>query len=53
MNDDQALANPPLLMAGDIRDALFQMAQDITTQAQATTTQARAVINHANREVVP
>ena len=38
--------NPPAMMDREVRAALFQMAQAITTQAQAITTQD-------NREVVP
>ena len=33
-NDDQAPENPPFLTEKDIRSALLQMAQDITTQVQ-------------------
>ena len=39
-NDDQVPINLLLLTDGDIRAALFQMAQAITSQAQAVTTQA-------------
>ena len=44
MNDDQALANPPLLMAGDIRDAFFQMSHAISIQAQVDTIKAQAML---------
>ena len=46
MNDDQAPINPPPLTDEAIRAALFQMSQDITTQA-------KAMVAQANREVVP
>ena len=43
VNDDQAPANPPPLTDENIRAALLQMAQDITTQAQTSTNQAQAM----------
>ena len=43
-NDDQAPIDP-LLTDGSIRAALFQMAQAITTQAQAATTQDKALMS--------
>ena len=46
--DDQAPVNPPPLTGENIRADLLQMAQAITTQAQAANTQSQA-----NREVVP
>ncbi|TMW89238.1 hypothetical protein EJD97_017461, partial [Solanum chilense] len=51
--DEQAPVNPPPLTDENIRVALFQMVQAITTQAQASTTQAQAMTTQANREVVP
>ena len=53
MNDDQAPINLSPLTDENIRAALLQMSQDITTQAQATTTQAQAMMTQPNREVVP
>ena len=38
VNDHQVPVNPPPLMDENIRAALFQMSQDITTQAQTATT---------------
>ena len=49
---EQAPANPPPLTDENIRTALFQMAQAITTQAQAATAQAQAMTAQTNREVV-
>ena len=43
-NDKQDLVDPPPLMNGAIRAALFQMSQDITTQAEAANTQAQAMM---------
>ena len=43
VNDDQAPINLSPLTDENIRAALLQMSQDITTQAQATTTQAQAM----------
>ena len=53
VNDDQAPMNPLPLTDENIRVALFQMAQAITTQAQAASTQAQAMMAQANQEVVP
>ena len=44
--NEQDLDNPPAMTDGEVMEALFQMAQTITTQAQDITAQA-------NREVVP
>ncbi|TMX05102.1 hypothetical protein EJD97_002457 [Solanum chilense] len=51
--DVQALVNPPPLTNGDKTTALFQMAQTISTQAQASTTQAQDMNTQDNKEVVP
>ena len=50
---DQAPVNPPPLTNENIRTALLQMAQAITTQAQAATTQAQYMTVQTNWEVVP
>ena len=50
MNDDQTPFNPPPLTDENIRVALFQMAQVVTSQTQAVTTQAQAMTAQANRE---
>ena len=41
-NDDQAPVNPPPLTDGDIRAALFQMSEAITTQEQVVTTEIKS-----------
>ena len=43
VNDDQAPVNPPPLIDSDIRSALLQMSQTITTQAHVVSTQAYAM----------
>ena len=53
VNDDQAPVNPLPLTDENIRAALFQMAQAITTQAQAVNTQTQAMTTQDNRKVVP
>ena len=45
--------NPPPLTDENMRVALLQMAQTITTQAQASTAQAQAMTTQENGEVVP
>ena len=50
---EHAPVNPPYLTNENIRAALLQMAQAITTQTQVSTTQAQAMTAKANREVVP
>ena len=50
---DQAAVNPPPLMDENIRTALFQMSQVITTQAQADTAQDQPMTAQANWDVVP
>ena len=52
MNDGQALVNHPSLTDENIRDALFRMDQDVTTQVQLVTTQAQSMKTQANQEVV-
>ena len=49
MYNNQAPMNPPPLVDENIRDALFQMSQDITTQAQAATAQVESITTKANR----
>ena len=39
VNDAQTPVSPPFLINGNIRDAIFQMAQSITTHEQLTTTE--------------
>ena len=51
MNDDQALVSPPPLTDENIRAALFQMDQAITTQSLAINTQAQDMTTQTNREV--
>ncbi|TMX05627.1 hypothetical protein EJD97_014012, partial [Solanum chilense] len=51
-NVEQAPANPLSLTDENIRTALLQMAQAITTQAQTSTTQAQAMTAQENQEVV-
>ena len=46
INDNQAPVDPYLTDSA-IRDAFFQMAQAITTQAQDSTTQAQAMMTQA------
>ena len=48
VDDDHAPMNPPALTDENIRDALFQIAQPITTQAQSATAQAQAMTTQAN-----
>ena len=43
-NVEQALADPPPMTEVDLRDIVAQMAQSMTTQAQATTFQAQAMM---------
>ena len=50
---EQTLANPPPLTDDNIRDALHQMDQAITTKEQESTTQDQGMTTQANREVVP
>ena len=52
-NDDQAQVNPPLFTDAEIRETFLQMAQDITTQAQAVITKAKAITTEDNRGVAP
>ena len=52
-NTDPALVNPHPLTDENIRTALLQMAQYITTQAQTSTAQAQAMTTQAKRRVVP
>ena len=53
VNCYQAPVNPPPLTDENIRVALFQLAQIITTQAQASTTQAQTMMPQSNWEFVP
>ncbi|TMW92141.1 hypothetical protein EJD97_013450 [Solanum chilense] len=52
-NMDHAPFSPPPLTDDNMRTALLQMAQAITTQAQRATTQSQSMMAQANREVVP
>ena len=52
-NVEQAPTNPPSFMDENIRTALLQMYQAITTQEQASTIQAQAMMVQANWEVMP
>ena len=53
VNDDQTPVNPPPLMDDNIRSTLFQMAQAITTQAQAATAQAQSMMPKHIRRLYP
>ena len=53
MNGDQSLVSPLHLTDENIIAYLVQMAQNITTQAEAASTQAQDMMAHANREIVP
>ena len=53
VNDDQIPVSPPPLTDENIRAALFQMAQAITTQAQDSITKGQSMTAQANWEVVP
>ena len=52
-NMDQAYADPPPLKVENIRTTFLQMAQAITSQAQAAMVQVQHMRTQANREVVP
>ena len=52
VNDDQAPLNASPLTDQNIRVALLNMAQAITSQTHDATTQDQAMMTHANREVV-
>ena len=45
--------DPPPLMDENIRDALLQMAQAITTQEPAVTAEVQAMTAQSNRDIVP
>ena len=50
--NDQVPINPPAMTDGEVREALFQMSQAITTQSQAIKTQANIkVVPRENQHV--
>ena len=53
VNVEQEPLDPPPFTDKNIRTSLLQLAQDITTQAQAATTQAQSMMAQEIREVVP
>ena len=53
VNEDYAPVNPPPFTDENIRTALFQMAQGITIQAQASSTLAQAMTAQGNKKVIP
>ena len=50
---DQVPFAPPPMADGDIREAFIRMSHVITTHVKAFTTEAQAMMDQANREVVP
>ena len=47
----QAVANPPIILYGEIREDYLNLNQVMATQAQVVTTQDQVMMTQANQEV--